>query len=104
MRDTTEILSVDGVEFEGSCETFVFNRKGAETGEFCKTNRGEYDLSVQVFLLIAKMHLKSRIHVSTDGEQDDWQKAMDICSHMLGYEYKKMDITDNRKLRYRHWE
>ena len=102
-------LTVDEVNFNGindySHENFYFTRMKA--GEFllCKTARKPYDLAVTCFLLIAKKHLKNRIHISTDGDTEDWQPAIDVCSHMLGYEYKKFEITEkNHKLRYRFWE
>jgi hypothetical protein len=101
-------IGVEGVVFNGKgrfgCESLNFPRKTDIPSEFCKTNNLNYDLAVTVFLAIAKKHLKTRMHVQTDGDQDDWQEAFNVCSRMLGYEYKKFDITDNGKLRYRFWE
>lgn len=100
----TEMIIFNGTG-NSSGETFIFKRKNENTDlHFCKTKRKPYDLAVCCFLLIAKQHLKDSVHVTTDGSQYHWQKAIDTCAHMLGYEYKKFDVTDKRRIRYRYWE
>lgn len=52
---------------------------------FCKTAYKPYDLAVNVCLIIASHHLKDQIFVTSDGELDQWQDAIDLCDHFLGY-------------------
>ena len=53
--------------------------------QFCKTAYKPYDLAVNVCLVIAKRHLKDDIAISSDGEITDWEEAMHLCQHFLGY-------------------
>src|SRR3990167_8851080 len=79
----------------GSCayETFSLERivskeshyKGNKVFSCTKTNYYPYDLAVNVCLIIAKHHLKDQIIVMSDGELEQWQDAIQICDHFLGY-------------------
>ncbi len=81
----------------GSCdyETFVFARvfnaqnwQVPENGkyfDFCKTAFRPYDLAVIIFLIIAKHHLKDKIEVSSDGEDEHWTDGKVFCGVYLGY-------------------
>ncbi len=53
--------------------------------ECTKTAYKPYDLAVTVCLVIAKHHLKKGIKVSSDGEIENWEEAMQLCQHFLGY-------------------
>jgi len=53
--------------------------------DFCKTNFKPYDLAVQVFLVIAKHHLGSRIIVASDGTIQQWLDAVQICQNAFSY-------------------
>lgn len=55
------------------------------TFNFCKTAYKPYDLAVNVALIIADHHLKDQIFVNSDGEISQWQDAIDLCDHFLGY-------------------
>jgi hypothetical protein len=59
-------------------------KKGLYFG-FCKTAYKPYDIAVTAFLLICKHHLKSRIVVSSDGEDKDWFDAKMLCDKLFGY-------------------
>lgn len=50
-----------------------------------KTNYKPYDLAVNVCLVIAKHYLKDDIHVTSDGTDDNWIEAKELCQHFLGY-------------------
>jgi hypothetical protein len=52
--------------------------------EFCKTARKPYDIMVCCVLLAAKHHLKARVSVSSDGDLDEWQPAIDLYEKVLG--------------------
>ena len=53
--------------------------------ESCKTAWKPYDLAVTTCLVIAKHYLKNDIEVLSDGQIQDWQNAMCLCQHFLGY-------------------
>ena len=50
-----------------------------------KTNYKPYDLAVNVCLVIAKHYLKDDIIVSSDGTENNWVEAKELCNHFLGY-------------------
>lgn len=52
---------------------------------FCKTAKLPYDLAVTACLLVAKRHFGDALSVFSDGEDDDWQAAREICQSVLGY-------------------
>ena len=59
-----------------------------EVGKFwqgIKTAYKPYDLAVTICLVIAKHHLGSGITVHSDGTMENWQEAIQMCSHFLGY-------------------
>jgi hypothetical protein len=53
--------------------------------ECCKTAFRPYDLAVTAFLIIAKHHLGEKIHVSSDGEDEQWNEGKFLCYVHLGY-------------------
>lgn len=50
-----------------------------------KTAYKPYDLAVNVCLVIAKHHLGDSIKVRSDGPITNWEEAMHLCEHFLGY-------------------
>jgi hypothetical protein len=80
---------------DGNCsyETFNFMRKcddpdKVRDGRYfdsCKTAFRPYDLAVQCVLLIAKHHLKDRIHVWSGGSDYHWNDARLLCCTHLNY-------------------
>lgn len=94
-------LSYDGEEIffngigEESHETFSIDRtprvrehqiddSDKEFG-FCKTARKSYDIAVCSALIIAKKHFGTDIDVSSDGDNEDWVEAKELCQNVLGY-------------------
>lgn len=51
----------------------------------CKTAFRPYDLAVTAFLIIAKHHLKDDLKVRSDGEDENWVEAKQVCEAFLGY-------------------
>ncbi len=82
---------------DGSCahETFRIeqHRKPQKWGTpgddgwfaFCKTAYKPYDILVTACLIIVRQHFPEIFSVSSDGEQRDWEDAMRLCQHVLGY-------------------
>ena len=103
-------IAPDGVSFSGpptgANETFHFPRvmetrpwRNPEDGlhsAFCKTAWQPYDLAVTAFLLIAKHHLP-QIQVSTDGKDEQWSRARQLCHDVLGYG-REYHINSERQL------
>lgn len=98
--DGEPVINLDEVCFNGlgddSHETFYFPRildldswsrpeKADRYFEFCKTARKSYDLAVTAFLIMAKHYLGDSIIVRSDGDIDEWQKAIKLCFQVLGY-------------------
>ena len=77
--DEHEIV-VNGIEEQGH-ETFVIKRTGGR--DFCKTARKPYDIVVCMALIALEHH--ARADISSDGDQEDWQDAIDMCQKHLGY-------------------
>jgi hypothetical protein len=53
-----------------------------------KTAFRPYDLAVTAFLIIAKRYLGDDIKVSSDGEDENWQEAKQVCEAFLDYGLK----------------
>lgn len=77
----TRVLPENG---NGSYETFSFSKQPKEF-DCCKTNYHPYDLCVQCCLIVAKEYFGEQIKVKSDGDNDAWKEAADICQHVLGY-------------------
>ena len=60
-------------------------KAGKSIFQCTKTAFKPYDLAVTVCLVIAKHHFGEKISVSSDGVLDNWQEAMNLCQHFLGY-------------------
>ena len=101
-----EIVNREHIWFNGEgegAEDFYFRLHNYMGFDFCKTRQLPYDLAVVVALSIAKVHLGHDFHVSTDGEDRDWRRGIELCSNILGHEYDHLDITDRGKLRFASW-
>jgi hypothetical protein len=89
------IFLSDAIVFNGvgaaSCETFAIRRDETDPGHgrlvfaFCKTAREPYDLAVQACLIVLKHHLGSQFHITSDGDQEEWETARQVCQQHLAY-------------------
>jgi hypothetical protein len=52
---------------------------------FCKTNYKPYDFAVNVACIILRHYFPNNIKVSSDGELQQWQDAIDFVQYFLGY-------------------
>lgn len=59
-----------------------------------KTAFRPYDVAVTAFLIIAKHYLKDLIEVSSDGRDEHWQDAKNLCQFHLGYGFD-FHMTDD---------
>ena len=72
------------------CEPFVFRRvQPPRPGRdivrgYCKTEHLPYDLAVQCCLVVFNHHFGDLIEISTDGSEENWQEAFDICKKECG--------------------
>lgn len=64
-------------------ETFIFEFKEEERGDFCKTARKPYDMFV-CLCLIALANNLSGFSFSSDGGQEDWQPAFELYEKHIG--------------------
>lgn len=95
-------VTLEKRQCNGDCsyETFAFPRKMKKNEDYwtdttkeegglqfscCKTAFRPYDLAVICFLIIAKRHLKAKIKVSSDGEDQHWADGRLFCHIHLGY-------------------
>lgn len=97
---TDKCVRFNGVGNDGH-ETFVIDldfgkskpssqEEGREF-DFCKTAYKPYDLAVTACLVAAKHHFGDDIKVSSDGEEQDWGNAFELCKKLFGYGYGKFD-------------
>jgi len=90
------------IHVEGGCESFMVaqmerDRHGrpGPVFNFCKTARLPYDIVVTSCLLVFHHHLAPQFRVSSDGEIEEWQPAIDLCRKVLGY---KEEWTFDKKV------
>jgi hypothetical protein len=100
------VLSEREIIFNGiagqNCEPFIIKsfepsrRSPAGTFSYCKTEKMPYDICVQLILIILKQHFGDGIVISSDGSEDDWKQAKDLCQKILQYgiEFKLKEIED----------
>jgi hypothetical protein len=98
LQYNSEKLWFNGIG-EESHETFAFARvepKDGSTGYgredtntpyfmFCKTARKDYDIAVTCALIIAKYHFEDDVVVSSDGGNEEWEAAKELCQDELEY-------------------
>lgn len=51
---------------------------------FCKTARKPYDLTVMAVLIAFKHHFEG-VMVTSDGKEDNWTPAKELCNQLFGY-------------------
>jgi hypothetical protein len=88
-----------------SHETFHMTRvfepeewQEAEDGlyfNFCKTARKPYDLMVALTLIAFKHHFDNEVKVSSDGNAEDFEQAVEIFREVIGKEPHEQFITDH---------
>ena len=88
------VFANDEIVFNGvassNCEPFVFRRmQPPRPGrnivlEYCKTEHLPYDLAVQCCLVILKYRLNDLIMITSDGSEEDWSQAKQVCSDSIG--------------------
>ena len=93
--DGDPTFSAERIIFNGvgrsSCEPFEiarieFDRRGRESvSSFCKTGQAQYDICVQVALIVLKHHLGDAVTIDSDGDDGDWRQARRLCQEGLGY-------------------
>ena len=100
------VLSEKEIIFNGiagqNCEPFVIKsfelsrRSPARTFSYCKTEKLPYDICVQLVLIIMKQHFGDEIAISSDGSEDDWKQAKELCQKILKYgiEFKLEEIAE----------
>lgn len=72
-------------EGEDSYESFnILYGKVGERFSFCKTAQKKYDILVAALLMIVK-HYNPEFSVGSDGNEDDWLAAIQLCQAQLGY-------------------
>lgn len=75
----TEIWFNGDEELGNDHETFAINWKDTAAFGFCKTARKPYDLFVRLALLSFTEHFPSHVFtLSSDGDAEDWQDAVDL--------------------------
>ena len=66
-------------------EQFENNETKTHLFDFTKTAQKPYDIAVCSALIIAKKHFGSDIHISSDGDNDEWTESKALCQKILGY-------------------
>ncbi len=88
------LIRFNGVEHDGH-ETFYIAqefdehyRQPDDDGKlfaFCKTARKPYDTAVTACLIVLKHHLGDAIRLSSDGDPEDWETALETVQAVLNY-------------------
>ena len=87
---TAEEITFYGVKGE-NCEPFSIKAveaprfPGRPIFSYCKTEYLPYDLGVKCALVILKHYLGDRIRIMSDGTNDDWNDAKQLCLTCLKY-------------------
>ena len=93
---TSDMVHFNGIGEDGH-ETFCMPRhrqphwEGDDPDEngmlfdFCKTACKPYDLSVTACLIAAGHHFGGDISLSSDGNNEDWAAAAELCQDTVGY-------------------
>ena len=91
-------FSIDGICFNGDKEKDMYHEtfniprvhmkeRVDENGlifDFCKTARKPYDILVCASLIALKKHFGNDVKVSSDGDEEEWQPAIDFFEEVLG--------------------
>ena len=95
MSEGMPIFNSDAIMFNGikgqNCEPFSIRRleeprkPRSYVFSYCKTEKLPYDLCVKSVLVILKHYLGDQIQVMSDGDDEDWSDAKQLCMSNLGY-------------------
>lgn len=99
---TEEDIVFNGVGEDGH-ETFALSRNNPIMGDdtfafnFCKTALKPYDLAVAATLLRLKHHFGDQVKVSSDGGDEEWRPAKELCDELFSR------LTEEEKDTYIDW-
>ncbi|MCS6868372.1 hypothetical protein [Thermus sp.] len=82
-------------------EGFPYSEDSSWRFAFCKTGRRPYDLAVQVFLLLAKLHLGKAMRLRSDGSLVEWVPAAELVERVLGASLDLPSLLDRTFLLFR---
>ncbi|HEY0138116.1 MAG TPA: hypothetical protein VGB85_28715, partial [Nannocystis sp.] len=71
-----KMIRFNGMGDDGH-ETMMLDREHDPDFRFCKTARKDYDEAVLVLLTLAEHHAPGAWKISSDGEEFEWQPAVD---------------------------
>ena len=94
-RQGEPVFTADTIYFNGTegqhCEPFIIRvteqprHPGRPLLSYCKTENRPYDLCVKCALVILRHHMPDDIRVMSDGTDDDFSDAKQLCLSCLGY-------------------
>lgn len=87
-----DLIRFNGVEDDGH-ETFYIDQifdgyrqeRNGKLFHFCKTARKPYDTAVTACLIVLKHHFGDDIKISSDGNPENWQDALNAVQTCLEY-------------------
>lgn len=85
-----DVITFNGIKGQ-SCEAFSIRRlelprrQNQLVFSYCKTEQLPYDLCVKSALVILKHYLGEHIRVMSDGKDEDWLDAKQVCISRVGY-------------------
>ncbi len=70
-------------------------RSGSDVLSYCKTSYQPYDLCVKAVLVVFSHHFSDIFKVFSDGKDEVWQDARQLCQSCLGYgsDFKLSEIS-----------
>ncbi len=99
--DGEPVFDSEQIWFNGDAEQDLDHETFAltitpQTFNFCKTARKPYDLLVCASLLLYWHFFKEHgVTISSDGDLEDWQPAIDLVKKVTGLHINWMDGTDD---------
>ena len=87
MGDKMPICNTQRISFNGDaasgydCDSFTLLAKTMDG--FCKTGRKPYDFVVCAVLIIAYNHLPNNMHITSGGDSDDWDPALNYVRQYI---------------------
>jgi hypothetical protein len=95
MSEGEPIFNSDAIMFNGikgqNCEPFLIRllehprRLSQTVFSYCKTEKLPYDLCVKSALVVLKHYLGEHIRIMSDGKDQDWSDAKQLCLSNVGY-------------------
>lgn len=83
-----ERVNLNGDEKEGLDHETFYLTKDYPRFNFCKTARKPYDLAVCSLLLLANEHMPGHHDISSDGDPEDWQEALEFNEEIFKRPFK----------------